>query len=200
MTAEPSPLSPYVGPRPFEERDADLFFGREGEVRELLSHVVANKVVLLYAASGAGKTSLLNAGVIPLLEQEERFEVLPIARLRRLDPAEASDAATGNVYVAATFLNWTSEADHGQPPQRLKSFLEALPRGEDRRGRHLPRAVFFDQFEELFTVYPDSGSSGESSSSSSSKRSTTTRTCTSYSLSARTTSPTWIRISPFSRP
>ena len=79
MTAELSPLSPYVGPRPFEESDADLFFGREGEMRELLSHVVANKVVLLYAASGAGKTSLLNAGVIPLLEHEERFEVLPIA-------------------------------------------------------------------------------------------------------------------------
>ncbi len=155
MTPDPLPRNPYVGPRPFEQNDADLFFGREGEVRELLSHVVANKVVLLYATSGAGKTSLLNAGVIPLLEREERFEVLPVARLRRLDVSDGGDAGTGNVYVAATLLNWRTQADAGLPPPRMKDFLEALPRGQDPRGRRLARAVFFDQFEELFTVYPE---------------------------------------------
>ncbi len=155
MTPKSPSRSPYVGPRPFEPDDADLFFGREGEVRELLSHVVANRIVLFYAASGAGKTSLLNAGVIPLLEREEQFETLPTARFRRLTPDEAESGETLNVYVAATLLNWTSKTN-GQPtPVRLKEFLKARPRGEDSRGRRYPRGVFFDQFEELFTVYPE---------------------------------------------
>jgi hypothetical protein len=80
--------NPYVGPRPFDEEDAPLFFGREAEVHELVSRVVANRVVLFYAASGAGKTSLLNAGATPSLRDEERFEVLPRARLRRVTEDE----------------------------------------------------------------------------------------------------------------
>ena len=153
--AERSSSSPYVGPRPFEADEADLFFGREGEVRELLSHVVANRIVLCYAASGAGKTSLLNAGVIPQLEREEQFEILPTARFRRLTPDEAESGETLNVYVAATLLNWTSKTN-GQPtPDSLKEFLKTRPRAKDSRGRRYPRGVFFDQFEELFTVYPE---------------------------------------------
>ena len=74
-------LQPYVGPRPFERKDQALFFGRDREARELLSLVVAHEAVLLYAQSGAGKTSLLNARLIPLLE-EKGFQVLPTARVR----------------------------------------------------------------------------------------------------------------------
>jgi hypothetical protein len=73
--------NPYVGPRPFERPDAALFFGREADSLELMSLVIASRVVLVYAASGAGKTSLMNAGLVPLLEREEHFDVLPGARL-----------------------------------------------------------------------------------------------------------------------
>ena len=59
---------PYVGPRPFGRDEKDLFFGRDREARDLCSLVVAHPIVLLYAASGAGKSSLLNASLIPLLE------------------------------------------------------------------------------------------------------------------------------------
>jgi hypothetical protein len=149
--------NPYVGPRPFDEEDAPLFFGREAEVRELVSRVVANRVVLFYAASGAGKTSLLNAGAIPLLRDEERFEVLPRARLRRLtgDQIRRSDAQ--NVYALATMLNWTDYRADGKrlPRNRLARFLKRLPQPRDERGRRVPRAIVFDQFEELFTVYPE---------------------------------------------
>ena len=73
-------LQPYVGPRPFERDDQALFFGRESEASDLLSLVMAHQDVLFYAQSGAGKTSLLNARLIPMLEQKG-FEVLPVARL-----------------------------------------------------------------------------------------------------------------------
>ncbi|WP_054864320.1 nSTAND1 domain-containing NTPase [Methanosarcina barkeri] len=59
----------YVGPRPFEEKDEGIFFGRAREVRDLLSTVIAHRLVLVYAQSGAGKTSIINAGLIPLLKE-----------------------------------------------------------------------------------------------------------------------------------
>src|SRR5438046_5598196 len=73
--------NPYIGPRPFERADLPRFFGRDREMRQLLSLVVAHRVVLLYASSGAGKTSLLNAGLLPLLEEEEGFEAFAPARV-----------------------------------------------------------------------------------------------------------------------
>src|SRR5258708_2516971 len=58
---------PYVGPRPFGRDEKDIFFGRDSEARDLCSLVVAPPLVLLHAASGAGKSSLLNAVLIPML-------------------------------------------------------------------------------------------------------------------------------------
>ena len=55
---------PYVGSRSFEERDQRIFFGRNREADDLLSLLFAHRCVLLYAQSGAGKTSLVNAGLI----------------------------------------------------------------------------------------------------------------------------------------
>src|SRR5215471_993964 len=71
-------IQPYLGPRPFELNDRHLFFGREREAHELSSLILANRITVLYAASGAGKTSLINAGIRPLIEDE--LEVLPTAR------------------------------------------------------------------------------------------------------------------------
>jgi hypothetical protein len=56
------------------------FFGRDDETDELLSLLLGHKVVLVYAQSGAGKTSLLNAKIIPELE-ENGLHVLPVARV-----------------------------------------------------------------------------------------------------------------------
>src|SRR3954454_23677628 len=102
--AEGREPNPYVGPRPFEQADAALFFGRRREVRELLSLIVAHRVVLLYASSGAGKSSLLNAGLIPMLAEEKGFQVLAPARVGTAPEATAADAL--NVYTYSVIANW----------------------------------------------------------------------------------------------
>src|SRR3712207_4450924 len=89
---------PYVGPQPFERDDAARFFGRDREANDVVSLIVAHPVVLLYAQSGAGKTSLINARVVPLLE-EEGFQVLPAARMRGLTPAQGTLAEIPNLFV-----------------------------------------------------------------------------------------------------
>ena len=63
--AKPPASGPFVGARPFAEVDKLLFFGRTRETHDLISLIVTQTEVLLYAASGAGKTSLLNARLIP---------------------------------------------------------------------------------------------------------------------------------------
>src|SRR5438309_8866136 len=57
--------SPYVGPRPF--RAGDLFYGREDELTGLMDKLLPGGVTLLHSPSGAGKTSLIQALVIPEL-------------------------------------------------------------------------------------------------------------------------------------
>ncbi|MCL4297968.1 MAG: hypothetical protein KJ077_19655 [Anaerolineae bacterium] len=145
---------PYVGPRPFEQADQALFFGRDREVSELLSLVIAHDLVLLYAESGAGKSSLLNAGLIPQLEQE-KAKVLPIGRVRGVIPESVNPKAIANIYVFNTLLSWAKkEAD---PAQLLNlSIADYLQRVEYRiaeNGLRRPHVVIFDQFEELFTSY-----------------------------------------------
>src|SRR5512133_611002 len=74
------PENPYVGPRPFQSSEKGQFYGREREARDLFSMVVSERLVLFYAQSGAGKSSLVNARLIPSLEKRG-FLVLPVARI-----------------------------------------------------------------------------------------------------------------------
>ena len=52
--------NPYVGPTAFKEEDREYFFGREREARDLLARVLSQRLVVFYAQSGAGKSSLIN--------------------------------------------------------------------------------------------------------------------------------------------
>lgn len=59
--------SPFKGPEPFTEVDAGRFFGRDQEIRALLDRLRLDRMTVLTAESGAGKTSLIQAGLIPAL-------------------------------------------------------------------------------------------------------------------------------------
>ncbi len=90
--------SPFVGPRPFEKEDSDRFFGRTRETEELLSLIIAHRAVLVYAQSGAGKSSLLRAGVIPRLE-DQQYRVLRSARVHGLLPRDVPPESVQNIFV-----------------------------------------------------------------------------------------------------
>jgi putative ribosome biogenesis GTPase RsgA len=73
--------SPYRDIHQFRYVDRDLFFGREQEIEDLVLKVMLYRVVVLFGGSGAGKSSLINAGLIPALENQglapERLLVRP---------------------------------------------------------------------------------------------------------------------------
>jgi tetratricopeptide (TPR) repeat protein len=182
ITAPPTP-SPYPGPRPFEPGEATRFFGRRQEVRDLAAMVVSYPVVLFYAPSGTGKTSLLQAGLIPRLVGEKHVDVLPPGRVRRL-LADDVGGADENVYVTNLLTNWQRELDEAgrssgsasvsgrrRAPQALSpdsrtrattpaaksitEFLKSRERAVTPEGVEALRAVVIDQFEELLTLYPE---------------------------------------------
>jgi hypothetical protein len=139
-----APRSPYVGPRPFERSDEDRarFFGRDREVDEIVSLILSHPLVLVYAQSGAGKTSLLNTAVAEALERRH-VELLPLARVRAAVPA-AGGPTPANLYVATAL--------EALAPERDRAELAGLTLAGFLGPSESPRTLVFDQFEELFTA------------------------------------------------
>jgi WD40 repeat protein len=141
--------NPYPGPRPFQ-RDEKLY-GRDREITQLFYLLSSERVVLLHSPSGAGKSSLLNAGLVPRLRRE-RFDVWPTVRL------SAPVAGYGNRFVASA----VSSLEEGLPERRRRSaatiagqtldeYVCARPRRPEAPGSVV---LLFDQFEEILTLDP----------------------------------------------
>lgn len=152
MSSETSSDNPYPGPRPFQIKEKEKFFGRDEEKEDLATLISAHRLVFLYAESGMGKTSLLNASLIPTLDQQG-FDVLPVVRVGDPLPPELnlSPDEIRNIFVLNTLLSWRGEAldAHSLLQRSISEFLER------RESSAKPRVIIFDQFEELFTSYPE---------------------------------------------
>lgn len=134
---------PYVGPRSFTEREP--LYGRDREARELAGLLVSSRIVLLYSPSGAGKTSLLQARVIPDLRARE-FTVLPVLRVGLSAPD-----APGNRYLASLHLSLQGESASTPPPSgTFGDTLARLP----GLAPDADVVLIFDQFEEVLTLDP----------------------------------------------
>src|SRR5688500_9488087 len=64
------PAIPYPGIEPFGYAERKVFFARAAESRRRIRLIALYRGVLLYAGSGLGKSSLVNAGVIPKAIEE----------------------------------------------------------------------------------------------------------------------------------
>lgn len=160
--------NPYVGPRTFRRQEGDRFFGREAEARELLSLVISERLVLFYAQSGAGKSSLINARLIPQL-QEAGFAVLPVGRISGDLPEGIKEPV--NIFIFNLLLS-LDESDSDPKyfiNMILNDFLDKLtsPDGEhyyydDQPKTQIeitdytprPYVLIIDQFEEIITTHP----------------------------------------------
>ncbi len=143
----PAPENPYVGPRPFKTSEGRRFFGRDLEARELVALVASERLVLFYAQSGAGKSSLINARVLPAMA-ERGFAILPVGRVSgqaageaaaqkagakgNAAKAAASAAATENIFIYNLLLSLDSGAEGSA----------AAPAGQARRLARLTLAGY----------------------------------------------------------
>ncbi|MFF0010100.1 AAA family ATPase [Streptomyces sp. NPDC005374] len=136
-------LSPYRGLASFEPEQADLFFGREEpteRVRRRLAerHAAGRPLVVVVGPSGSGKSSLLRAGLIPVLRAEEG------ARVALFTPR------THPLTELATHL----APGTGRPVREIVEELRSDPTGCARFVAE-PLVLVVDQFEETFTTCRD---------------------------------------------
>lgn len=157
--------NPFVGPRSLTGEDP--LFGREQELEDIKYLLIADRILLLYSVSGAGKTSLIQAGLVDSMK-EEGFQVLPL--LRVYPPAGTPpEGATGNPYLG-TVLGRLIQDDPARKAtaQGSKPDLSAsmsTDSGDDLRGYlqsapwivadSRPKLLIFDQFEEVLTHDPE---------------------------------------------
>ncbi len=165
MTITNTRPNPYVGPRAF--RTGEALYGRGRELHELLNLLIAERIVLLHSPSGAGKSSLVYAGLIPRLE-EEGFQVLPVARVNQDLPASLGSDERFNRYAFSTVVS----LDEALPEKKRLPLEElatiSLPDYLERfKAQNLTtvgdtddlppmeaEVLIFDQFEEVLTVAP----------------------------------------------
>ncbi len=146
-------ISRYPGTRPFEAAEKHLFYGREREINDLTRLTILERLVVLFGKSGFGKSSLLQAGVLPRLASQEEVwtplsmrlgvyngQISPcqivVEHLKRLENKEKTARNTEN--TEGSFL------DDG-------SLWRSFKKRQTLENSRL--LLIFDQFEEFFT-YP----------------------------------------------
>jgi len=165
MTIKNPRPNPYVGPRAF--RTGEALYGRASELNELMNLLIAERIVLLHSPSGAGKSSLIQAGLIPRLV-EEGFQVLPVARVNQEPPADlrGKDGFNRYIYSTLTSLDEALPEEQRLPLDELVAL--SLPDYLERfkvqyiAAVHTPEdlppmdaeVLIFDQFEEVLTIDP----------------------------------------------
>jgi len=134
--------SPYLGLRKFEVDDKDKFFGRDRWIIELTNYLAKENVLLLLGASGSGKSSLIQAGLIPKLKDQWGSQLFNFTFVPDVDPFESFYGCLLSKYKQseAKLARTVKEDTLIQVVQSLKNDAQWL--------------IFIDQFEEVFTRTP----------------------------------------------
>src|SRR6266851_3413791 len=133
--------SPYVGGRPFRWADSDWFFGRDAESEALRSLWRESRLIVVHGIAGVGKTSLVQAGVLPLIAEAAGTDLLPFVRLSSTDRAghHADEVKYCYPSVQALLEVWAT-ADHGVPETSLDGLIAKYSRR--RYGDREPAGLF----------------------------------------------------------
>lgn len=144
--------NPWLGLVSFTEETRSYFHGREEEAAELGRRVQRKLLTILFGQSGLGKTSILQAGLVPRLRPEGFCPVYV-----RLDydphsppPAEQIKRAVFRATEAAGTWTQSGSAVAGETLWEFLHHREDVLK--DANGRVLTPILIFDQFEEIFTL------------------------------------------------
>lgn len=126
--------SPYKFLDFYDLKDREIFFGRESEINILVADILVSRLVVLFARTGTGKTSLINAGVRPLLESKK---IKTFYMRVEQEPTEAAKSVLSKTDRAASLTTQLISA--------VDSSIDSTAGKPEK-----PVVLFLDQFEEFF--------------------------------------------------
>jgi len=133
MPTATAAINPYPGLRPFGRSDYEFFFGREREIDDLLGRLSVCRFMAVMGVSGCGKSSLVHAGLIPILSSGLAEPLSGEWRIYSLwpggDPLKHLQDAIG---------------------AELESQSHALLSWAKKQNPNEKILIFVDQFEEIF--------------------------------------------------
>lgn len=142
----------YPGARPFDTAQQHIFFGRSTDVDALERLLALEQLVVLYGKSGLGKSSLLNAGLLPRAEANLKLQpqTVRFGAFTKDNPGTPLDKSKARIEAAPSPL---LDSIHPDDEDSLWYHLKSRQLAQtDVQGQGF--LLVFDQFEELFT-YPE---------------------------------------------
>lgn len=163
--------SRYPGLRPFSPEEQQYFFGRDEEIEAVCRLLDLDSLTILHGPSGMGKSSLINAGILPTLSKirnwEVPYHVVPIrftnydpelARMRRekqgLENLDSELIKDPIDRFKTACLGKNHKWEQIIPLPKTSLWLSAKKMMVDLAVRPLRIVFILDQFEELFS-YPE---------------------------------------------
>ena len=146
------PDLPYPGIEPFNYARRKVFFAREKEARTLMQLIAMYRGVLLYSDSGIGKSSLVNAGLIPLAVdrafQPERIRIQPKRGEEIIIKRLSERADDKRPFLPSIFA---PDERH----ERVVISVEEFEKTLRQPGLAARTLLVFDQFEEWITLFEE---------------------------------------------
>ncbi len=167
-----------MGILPYNEGERNIFVGREDETKQLYDRIIRNDYTVYYAASGEGKSSLIKAGLLPILRRKNYFPIYIVFNENEFSQQE--DGVIGNIvhkHIESEIAKYNEGVETDSKKVELRhsawyeekiqnvgvvDFLEkndwwkirdlriVQHTSEDEHIELIPLFIF-DQFEEVFT-------------------------------------------------
>jgi WD40 repeat protein len=142
--------NPWPGLAAFQEVDCAFFRGRRVETEELFRRVLRERLTVLFGLSGLGKTSLLQAGLFPLLPAEN---ILPVPIRLDYSPSRRPLIEQIRNAIARAAADAGIETPPGRAGETLwESFHRQRAEYWSPRNRLVTPLLVLDQLEEIFTL------------------------------------------------
>ena len=151
----------YLGITPYDENSGYTFAGRSEETWLLYDRIIRNDYTVYYAASGEGKSSLIKAGLLPILRRRDFFPVYIVFEDKELDMEDSFESVlesrisneTAKYHITYEQSRSSKETFSTEHSELLKSnFWWRIRNYCFKRGDIELKPLFiFDQFEEVFT-------------------------------------------------
>ncbi|WP_422733830.1 hypothetical protein ACN26Y_28270 [Micromonospora sp. WMMD558] len=141
---------PYPGLEPYREGDAAVFYGRDQQISDIVRRLLSapeSRLLVIVGASGSGKSSLVQAGVVPVLKAR-RWVILPVITPGS-DPIGNLARAVSKALPTSTAIPSIvrSVRQNREIPER---YVSEIRRAKGHRFSQVVLVV--DQLEELFTI------------------------------------------------